>query len=59
MTLSRRNLLGAIVGAGCFTDNDVGWAGSTGRGEANILVSGGHLALEFSARESTRAKRAS
>jgi len=36
-----------IVGAGCFTDNDVGSAGSTGRGEANILVSGGHLTVEF------------
>src|SRR5712671_4583736 len=36
-----------IIGAGCFTDNDVGSAGSTGRGEANILVSGGHLAVEF------------
>jgi N4-(beta-N-acetylglucosaminyl)-L-asparaginase len=35
-----------IVGAGCFTDNDVGSAGSTGRGEANILVAGGHLAVE-------------
>jgi N4-(beta-N-acetylglucosaminyl)-L-asparaginase len=36
-----------LVGAGCFTDNEVGSAGSTGRGEANILVSGGHLAVEF------------
>src|SRR5438477_7306759 len=36
-----------IVGAGCFTDNDVGSAGSTGRGEANLLVGGGHLAVEF------------
>ena len=36
-----------IIGAGCFTDNDVGSAGSTGRGEANILVSGGHLTVEF------------
>jgi N4-(beta-N-acetylglucosaminyl)-L-asparaginase len=36
-----------IVGAGCFTDNDVGSAGSTGRGEANILVCGGHLAVEL------------
>jgi N4-(beta-N-acetylglucosaminyl)-L-asparaginase len=36
-----------IIGAGCFTDNDVGSAGSTGRGEANILVSGGHLAVEL------------
>ena len=36
-----------LVGAGCFTDNDVGSAGATGRGEANILVSGGHLAVEL------------
>ena len=36
-----------IIGAGCFTDNEVGSAGSTGRGEANILVSGGHLAVEL------------
>ncbi|HXN56524.1 MAG TPA: N(4)-(beta-N-acetylglucosaminyl)-L-asparaginase [Myxococcales bacterium] len=36
-----------IIGAGCFTDNAVGSAGSTGRGEANILVSGGHLAVEL------------
>src|SRR5258708_2087507 len=36
-----------IIGAGCFADNEVGSAGSTGRGEANILVSGGHLTVEF------------
>jgi N4-(beta-N-acetylglucosaminyl)-L-asparaginase len=36
-----------IIGAGCFTDNEVGSAGSTGRGEANLLVSGGHLTVEF------------
>jgi N4-(beta-N-acetylglucosaminyl)-L-asparaginase len=36
-----------IIGAGCFTDNDVGSAGATGRGEANILVSGGHLCVEL------------
>jgi len=36
-----------IIGAGCFTDNDVGSAGSTGRGEANILVGGGHLIVEL------------
>jgi N4-(beta-N-acetylglucosaminyl)-L-asparaginase len=35
-----------IIGAGCFTDNDAGSAGSTGRGEANILVAGGHLCVE-------------
>ena len=36
-----------IIGAGCFTDNDIGSAGSTGRGEADILVAGGHLAVEM------------
>src|SRR5439155_1093913 len=30
----------AIVGAGQYTDNDVGAAGSTGRGESNIKVCG-------------------
>ncbi|HSP18067.1 MAG TPA: isoaspartyl peptidase/L-asparaginase, partial [Myxococcaceae bacterium] len=35
-----------IIGAGCFVDNAVGSAGSTGRGEANILVCGGHLIVE-------------
>jgi hypothetical protein len=36
----------ALIGGGCFVDNAVGAAGSTGRGEANILVSGGHLLVE-------------
>jgi N4-(beta-N-acetylglucosaminyl)-L-asparaginase len=36
-----------LIGAGCFTDNEVGSAGSTGRGEANILVGGAHLIVEF------------
>ncbi|MEA2722684.1 MAG: N4-(beta-N-acetylglucosaminyl)-L-asparaginase [Gemmatimonadales bacterium] len=35
-----------IVGAGQYTDNDVGAAGSTGRGEANILACGGFLTVE-------------
>jgi N4-(beta-N-acetylglucosaminyl)-L-asparaginase len=35
-----------IVGAGQYTDNDIGAAGSTGRGEANILVCGGFLTVE-------------
>ena len=35
-----------IIGAGLYTDNDVGSAGSTGRGEANIKVCGGHLVVE-------------
>ncbi len=36
-----------IVGAGLCVDNDVGAAGSTGRGEENIKVSGGHTILEM------------
>ena len=36
-----------ILGAGQYCDNDVGAAGSTGRGEANIKVCGAFLAVEF------------
>lgn len=35
-----------IIGAGEYTDNDVGAAGSTGRGESNIKVCGGFLTVE-------------
>ena len=35
-----------IIGAGLFVDNEVGAAGSTGRGEANILVAGGATIVE-------------
>ena len=35
-----------IVGAGQYTDNDVGAAGSTGRGESTILACGGFLTVE-------------
>jgi len=35
-----------IVGAGQYTDNDIGAAGSTGRGESNIMVCGGFLTVE-------------
>ncbi len=35
-----------IIGAGLYTDNDVGSAGSTGRGEANIKICGGHTIIE-------------
>ena len=35
-----------IVGAGQYTDNDIGAAGSTGLGEANIMVCGGFLTVE-------------
>ncbi len=36
-----------LIGAGCFTDNNVGSAGSTGRGEANIMVVGAHTTVEM------------
>ena len=36
----------AIIGAGQYTDNDIGAAGSTGRGESNIKVCGGFLTVE-------------
>jgi len=36
-----------IVGAGQYTDNEVGAAGSTGLGELNIMVCGGFLTVEF------------
>ncbi|HET7693212.1 MAG TPA: N(4)-(beta-N-acetylglucosaminyl)-L-asparaginase [Gemmatimonadota bacterium] len=35
-----------IVGAGLYVDNDVGAAGSTGRGEANLLNLTSHLIVE-------------
>ena len=37
----------AITGAGQYCDNEVGAAGSTGRGESNIKVCGGFLIVEF------------
>jgi N4-(beta-N-acetylglucosaminyl)-L-asparaginase len=36
-----------IIGAGCFVDNEVGAAGSTGKGEENIKVAGGHTIVEM------------
>ena len=36
-----------IIGAGQYTDNAIGAAGSTGRGESNIKVCGGFLTVEF------------
>jgi N4-(beta-N-acetylglucosaminyl)-L-asparaginase len=36
-----------IIGAGQYCDNDVGAAGSTGRGEANIKACGAFLAVEL------------
>jgi N4-(beta-N-acetylglucosaminyl)-L-asparaginase len=36
-----------LVGAGQYCDNDVGAAGSTGRGEANIKICGAFLVVEM------------
>ncbi len=35
-----------IIGAGLYVDNEVGAAGSTGRGEENIYICGGHSVVE-------------
>ncbi len=35
-----------IIGAGLYVDQDVGGAGSTGRGEENIRIVGGHSVIE-------------
>jgi N4-(beta-N-acetylglucosaminyl)-L-asparaginase len=35
-----------IIGAGCYTDPDVGSAGATGSGEENIKVVGAHTIVE-------------
>jgi len=35
-----------IVGAGQYTDNEIGAAGSTGRGESTMMVCGGFLTVE-------------
>jgi N4-(beta-N-acetylglucosaminyl)-L-asparaginase len=36
-----------IIGAGLYVDGDVGGAGSTGKGEENIRISGGHTIVEM------------
>ena len=36
-----------IIGAGLYVDNDVGAAGSTGRGEANLLNLGSYKVVDF------------
>ena len=36
-----------ILGAGCYTDPDVGSAGATGSGEENIKVAGAHTIVEL------------
>src|SRR2546427_12821602 len=35
-----------IIGAGCYTDQDVGSAGATGSGEENIKGAGAHAIIE-------------
>jgi N4-(beta-N-acetylglucosaminyl)-L-asparaginase len=35
-----------IIGAGCYTDQDVGSAGATGSGEENIRIVGAHTIIE-------------
>ena len=35
-----------IIGAGLFVDNEIGTAGSTGRGEAVIKICGAHTVVE-------------
>jgi N4-(beta-N-acetylglucosaminyl)-L-asparaginase len=36
-----------IIGAGCYTDQDVGSAGATGSGEENIKVAGAHTIVDM------------
>jgi N4-(beta-N-acetylglucosaminyl)-L-asparaginase len=36
----------AIIGAGCYCDQDIGSAGATGSGEENIKVAGAHSIVE-------------
>lgn len=36
-----------IIGAGCYTDQDVGSAGATGSGEENIKVAGAHTIVDL------------
>lgn len=36
-----------VIGAGLYSENGVGSAGSTGRGEANLVTCGAHTVVEF------------
>jgi N4-(beta-N-acetylglucosaminyl)-L-asparaginase len=36
-----------IIGAGCYTDQDIGSAGATGSGEENIKVAGAHTIVDL------------
>jgi N4-(beta-N-acetylglucosaminyl)-L-asparaginase len=42
-----------LIGAGLFVDNEVGGAGSTGRGEEDIKIAGGHTIVEMMRRGSS------
>src|SRR5271163_2152526 len=42
-----------LIGAGLFVDGDVGGGGSTGRGEENIKIAGGHTIVEMMRRGSS------
>jgi len=44
-----------LIGSGLFVDNEVGAAGSTGRGEECIKVNGAHSVVEFMRRGATPA----
>jgi N4-(beta-N-acetylglucosaminyl)-L-asparaginase len=35
-----------IIGAGCYTDQDIGSAGATGNGEENIKIAGAHTIVD-------------
>lgn len=36
-----------IIGAGCYTDQDIGSAGATGNGEENIKIAGAHTIIDL------------
>lgn len=36
-----------VIGAGCYTDQDIGSAGATGSGEENIKVAGAHTIVDL------------
>jgi N4-(beta-N-acetylglucosaminyl)-L-asparaginase len=42
-----------LIGAGLFVDNEIGAAGSTGRGEEDIKIAGGHTIVEMMRRGSS------
>lgn len=42
-----------IIGAGCYTDQDVGSAGATGNGEENIKIAGAHTIVDLMRRGAT------